>query len=136
MGMLGNDPSLRDGIHNACYMPQAMGVCHGRSDSTGSDVHRFENPLYHSYDQDSQSHDQDNQSHGQDSLSRSSHNYSYPVFRRDAMNGNQTGSVHSDSGVYSTVNNHPVQLTIFHTPDRLQAVARDDYETIDFDHRV
>ena len=104
--------SFRDGISNACYMPQAIGVYCNHSNSTASDAHDFDNPLY--------------QSGGHDE-------YAYPVFTRSATTGiaadtlNETDSRYSGSGIYSTIDHRP-QTRLLALG---QTVTRDNYETVD-----
>lgn len=110
--MLDVQQSFRDGIPNACYMPQAMGVYRGRSNSNDSDAHDFDNPLY--------------QSGG-------SREYAYPVFTRSSGNvitadtSTETGSNYSGSGVYSTIDHRPQARLVA----LRQSGTRDNYETVD-----
>ena len=105
--------SFRDGIHNACYMPQAIGVYRNHSNSTASDAHDFDNPLYQSGGRDDE--------------------YAYPVFTRSATTGiaadtlNETNSNYSGSGIYSTIDHRP-QTRLLALG---QTVTRDNYETVD-----
>ena len=96
-------------------MPQAIEEYRNHSNSTASDAHDFDNPLY--------------QSGGRDE-------YAYPVFTRNgsATTGiaadtlNETDSSYSGSGIYSTIDHRP-QTRLLALG---QTVTRDNYETVDF----